>query len=219
MYCVINGSHAQHNTEKTKPSWQELAWWLLFSGAGTSTRCFSVCWRCSSGIFTAPDSHQVVLRWVLTPCKKKHKLLLFFVAWSQEDQKIVSCPFCRNRPLLCHYFHHLVSHSCFKEKEWTLLGVETVWCWDLPQFGFFGACYTTSKEIDTYGILHKHNRLKESCRHQSKSCISGSKSLHLLHLNAIETGLLGFTVWAKGAESEQKGEIKLFVRGCTEKLQ
>lgn len=65
------------------------------------------------------------------------------------------------------------------------LRIATVWG--------FGVYYMTSKEIYMYGILHKHS-WKESCRPQSKSYMPGRKNLSLLHLHAIETGLLGSIV-------------------------
>lgn len=133
-----------------------------FIGCWHFYQCFSVSWRCSSGIFTAPSDAKVGSDTLQAETQAMDKLILF-VTWSQEEQKVISCPsFCVNSALLCHYLHHFISHSCFKAGEWTFLGV-----WgrsgieNCYSFGFWWLLYT-SKEIYVYGILHDRSRASKA---------------------------------------------------------
>lgn len=97
------------------------------------------------------------------------------------------------------------------------------WCGDclglrIGAILFSGACYNISKEIYVYDILHNHSRAGKS-RADTRASPACLAARTLLYFCAIETGLLGFIGSAKSAGSGQKGEIKLFACGCTEKLQ
>lgn len=122
---MVNPSYVHCNVGKAKPIWKGDCFCL---GAALLPVFFSVLEVYLRNFYCPRESRsgvKVDLDTLQEETKAMDKLLLIFVAWSQE-QKIISCHFCMNRALLRLYLHHLISHSCFKEKEWTLLGVGSV---------------------------------------------------------------------------------------------
>lgn len=139
--------------------------------------------------------------WALQPCKQKHKPWMshFSSLWLgyKKNRKIfIVLQFLWIAPCSVSIYTTFLSTVILKQgltTSWQSF-VVTMWHKELLLLQFF-ICIILLLRRYTYRasyVTAPQQSWREPCRHQNKSCICGSKNLHLLHLRATETGLSGF---------------------------